>query len=100
MTLHTYPPNQCPYKVSTSYTLQFVRYSPDKIFKLKVTTATSKIKSRSHHHSGGTVSRNQNQLRGFETNGTLYACLCAVQLFIHEAELKTGNGFHEKLLDT
>ena len=24
-------PNQCPYQVSTSYTLQFPRYSPDKI---------------------------------------------------------------------
>ena len=27
---HT-PPNQCPYQVSTSYTLRFTRYSPDKI---------------------------------------------------------------------
>ena len=27
------PPNQCLYQVSTSYTLQFPRYSPDKIFK-------------------------------------------------------------------
>ena len=27
----TYP-NQCPYQVSTSYTLQFLRYSPDKHF--------------------------------------------------------------------
>ena len=25
------PPNQCPYQVSTSYTLRFPRYSPDKI---------------------------------------------------------------------
>ena len=25
------PPNQCPYQASTSYTLQFPRYSPDKI---------------------------------------------------------------------
>ena len=25
------PPNQCPYEVSTSYTLRFPRYSPDKI---------------------------------------------------------------------
>ena len=33
----------------TSYTLQFLRYSPDKIFKLKVTTARSKVKSRSDH---------------------------------------------------
>ena len=49
MTLHNYTPNQCPYQVSTSYTLQFPRYSPDKIFKLKVTTARSKVKSRSDH---------------------------------------------------
>ena len=35
-------PNQCPYEVSTSYTLQFLRYTRDKIFKLKVT-------SRSQH---------------------------------------------------
>ena len=42
-------PPQCPYQVSTSYTLQFPRYSLDKIFKLKVTTARSKAKSRSHH---------------------------------------------------
>ena len=45
----TTPPNQCPYQVSTSYTLRFPRYSPDKIFKLKVTTARSKVKSRSDH---------------------------------------------------
>ena len=45
---HT-PPDQCPYPVSTSYTLRFPRYSPKKIFKLKVTTARSKVKSRSHH---------------------------------------------------
>ena len=32
MTLHNYTPNQCPYQVSTSYTLRFPRYSPDKIF--------------------------------------------------------------------
>ena len=49
MILHTYTPNQCPYQVSTSYTLRFLRYSPDKIFKLKVTKARSKVKSRSHH---------------------------------------------------
>ena len=33
ITLHTYTPNQCPYQVSTSYTLQFPRYSPDKIYR-------------------------------------------------------------------
>ena len=49
MTLHTYTPNQCPYQVSTSYTLRFLRYSLHKIFKLKVTTARSKVKSRSDH---------------------------------------------------
>ena len=43
------PPNQSPYQVSTSYTLRFPRYSPDKIFKLKVTKARSMVKSRSHH---------------------------------------------------
>ena len=35
------PPHQCPYQVSTSYTLRFPRYRPDKIFKFKVTTARS-----------------------------------------------------------
>ena len=48
MTLHNYTPNQRPYQVPTSYTLRFLRYSPDKIFKL-VTTARSKVKSRSDH---------------------------------------------------
>ena len=41
MTLHTYNPQQCSFQVSTSYTLRFGRYSPDKIFKLKVATARS-----------------------------------------------------------
>ena len=42
MRLHTYnPPNQCPYQVSTSYTLRLPRYSPDKILQVKVTTARS-----------------------------------------------------------
>ena len=49
MTLHTYTPNQCPYQVSTSYTLRLPRFSPDKILKVKVTMARSKVKSRSHH---------------------------------------------------
>ena len=43
------PPNQCPYQVSTSYTLRFLRYRPDKILQVKVITARSKVKSRSHH---------------------------------------------------
>ena len=41
MTFTPTPPNQCPYQVSTSYTLRFPRYSPDKILKLKVTAARS-----------------------------------------------------------
>ena len=47
--LHCTPttPNQCPYQVLSFYTLQFQRYNPDKI--LKVTTAMSKVKSRSDH---------------------------------------------------
>ena len=32
MRLHTCTPKQCPYQVSTSYTLRFLRYSPDKLF--------------------------------------------------------------------
>ena len=42
-------PNQYPCHVSTAYTLQFLRYSQDKILKVKVTTANSRVKSRSHH---------------------------------------------------
>ena len=42
-------PKQCPYQVSTSYTSQFWRYSPDKILKVKITTAGTKVKSKSHH---------------------------------------------------
>ena len=42
-------PNQCHYHVSTSYTSQFPRYSPDNILKVQVTTAKTKVKSRSHH---------------------------------------------------
>ena len=41
MTLHTYTSNQCSYQVSTSYALLFMSYSPDKILKVKVTTARS-----------------------------------------------------------
>ena len=37
------------YQISTSYTLRFPRYSPDKILKVKVTTARSNVKARSHH---------------------------------------------------
>ena len=52
MTLRTYTPNQYPYQVSTSYTLRFPRYSPDKILEVKVTMARSNVKSRSHHDVG------------------------------------------------
>ena len=34
MMLHTYTPIQYSYQVSTSYTLRFLRYSPDKLFLL------------------------------------------------------------------
>ena len=44
-------PNQCPYQVSTSYTLRFPIYSPDKILEVKVTTTRSKVKSRSNHNA-------------------------------------------------
>ena len=27
------PPNQCPYQVSTFYTLRFLRYNPDKFYR-------------------------------------------------------------------
>ena len=50
MTLHTYIPQPCPYQVPTSYTLQFLRYSPGNILKVKVTTTRSEVKSRSHHN--------------------------------------------------
>ena len=43
------PPNQCPYQVSTFYTLWNPRNSQDKILKLMVTMTRSKVKSRSHH---------------------------------------------------
>ena len=43
------PPNQCPYQVSTFYTLWNPRNSPDKILKPMVTMTRSKVKSRSHH---------------------------------------------------
>ena len=49
MTLHTYIPDQCPFQVSTFYTLRFQRYSPDNILKVMVTTARSKCKSRLQH---------------------------------------------------
>ena len=32
MTLHIYTPNQCPYQVSTSYTLHFLTYRRNKLF--------------------------------------------------------------------
>ena len=38
MMLHIYTLNQCPYQVSSAYTLRFPRYGLFKIFKLEVTT--------------------------------------------------------------
>ena len=50
MTLHTYTSNQSPYQVSTSCTLRRPKYSSlNKILKLKVTSARSKVTSRSHY---------------------------------------------------
>ena len=43
------PTNQCPYQLSTFYTLWNPRNSPDKISKLMVTMIRSKVKSRSHY---------------------------------------------------
>ena len=39
----------CPCLISTSYILWFPRYTPDKISKVKVTIARSKVILRSHH---------------------------------------------------
>ena len=39
------PPNQCPYQLSTSYTLWFLRFSPDKLFPVIWPSARS-----SGHH--------------------------------------------------
>ena len=36
-------------QLSTSYTLQFLRYSRDKILKVKITTVRAKAKSELHH---------------------------------------------------
>ena len=50
MALHTYtPPNKCPNQVSIFYTLQFLKYSPDKSFQLHVTKAWLKVKSKLLH---------------------------------------------------
>ena len=45
------PPNQCPYQISTSYTLWFQRYCSDNILKVKVTSNLlwQDEMSRSHH---------------------------------------------------
>ena len=32
MMMHTYTPNQCPYQISTSYTLWFLKYSLENHF--------------------------------------------------------------------
>ena len=47
MMLHTYMPKSMA--LENMNTLRFLRYSPDKILKVNVTTARSKVKSRSHH---------------------------------------------------
>ena len=47
--LYTYTPSQWTYQVSTFHTLQILGYCPNKILKVKVTTARSTAKSRSHH---------------------------------------------------
>ena len=49
MTLHTYTPYPMSLQSINFLHLQFLRYNPDNIFKLKVTAARSKVKSRSHH---------------------------------------------------
>ena len=47
---HLHPLTNVPTKYQVPmYTLQFLRYSLDKILWVKVTTARSKVKSRSHH---------------------------------------------------
>ena len=45
---HLQPLTNAPTKYQPSYTLWFQRHSPDKIFKLKVNAARSKVNSRSH----------------------------------------------------
>ena len=37
-----------PNQEQSSYTIQFLRYGPDKVLKVKVTTARSKVKSGTH----------------------------------------------------
>ena len=49
MSLNTYTIQPMVLQVLTSYTLPVLRYSQNKILKVKVTTARSKLKSRSHH---------------------------------------------------
>ena len=49
MTLHTYKVQPMSLPSINSYTLWFPRYNLDKIFKLKVNAARSRVKSRSHH---------------------------------------------------
>ena len=48
-TLLTYTSKPISLQVLTSYTLQFERYGQDKFIKIKVTTARSKVKSRSYY---------------------------------------------------
>ena len=46
--MHTYTTSQCPNQVSTSYTLQFPKYRPDKLLQFYI--ARSKVKLRSQHY--------------------------------------------------
>ena len=46
MNLYATSPNQWPYQVLPSYTVWFLRYSPDKISKVWVTTARSNFCNR------------------------------------------------------
>ena len=55
----TYNPKGCPYQLSTSYNLRFQRYCVDKILKVKVTMARSKVKSRSYHDVCTAISPSQ-----------------------------------------
>ena len=49
MTMHTYTPLPMSLPSINFLDLRFLRYSLDKIFKLKATMAWSKVKSRSDH---------------------------------------------------
>ena len=54
-------PNQCSYQLSTYDTLRFQRYCPDKILKVKVTAARSKVKLEDRLQNKAIVFAWQNQ---------------------------------------